>query len=161
MSKIAPSNLPQELDVFCMCPNQRHGGATRSAADKVPFRQIRLVPNLLWYIPWRVRLFLDDGRRFARCLTFGAQNLRVRAFACQQRPSSTDSTAIERPPVTVLAIVIIWILVPYRARCSIRLEVLVDIFHGLSYSWVIRSSKAESRSQRRRTVGMRILLQTA
>ena len=99
-----------ELDEFGMRPSQRHRRAGRLSGKKPPLRQGRAVPHLLRHHaarPGHRRHGFEIRRRIV-----SSDQFVVTAFAGEKRPRTAPAGAVERPPVSVLAIAVAVVAVP-------------------------------------------------
>src|ERR1039458_6850358 len=73
----------------------------------------------------------------------------MRSLTRQQRPGTTNSSAVERRAVFVLSISIAVVAVPVWAGRQFDAQHRIDHLDGVEYSWVVGPTQAEAHQRQR------------
>src|SRR4051812_41965757 len=97
-----------------MRPGERHGGAGRPAAEQLPSGNVGRVPDLFGQQVAVAREALERAEQRLRGGAIAGSQLVMRALPGQKRPRPSDSGAVERTAVLVLAVAVAVVAPPAR-----------------------------------------------
>src|SRR5205085_7625927 len=115
-------------------PDQRHRAAGRTPIEQLALRHVNAIPDLLGEHAAVARLRAHHAEEVHRRLRPPARELVMRALTGEQRPPSADTRAIEGRAIFVLAVAIVVVSIPRRARMRAAAEQGIDNANGIENS---------------------------
>src|SRR6185437_15709979 len=140
---------PQQLDMFGMRPYQRHGTARGPAEKQLPRGDVFAVPDLFRQQAAGAGGGFQRREQAPRLLQPPRRQFVMSPFAGEQRPQPADPRPVERRAAGMLAIAVVIIAIPVRARRQFAPEQRIDRLHGIENARIVGGPQAEAHQRER------------